>query len=239
MNKLLFDKGPNPLRLKSFQEHQFISSKKKSSPYLVVCLHGQGGSLLDLRKIRARIRIDDFSYLFINGPYIRSTDEGRDGFEWHGSRPKHREGINLSLQKLDELATELAAFGFHSSKMLLFGFSQGAVIALEWALRGKDRFFGVIAVSGWIFDVADLMENLGPHGLETPILMTHGPCDEVISFEELKPRVEQVSLKLSNLSFEEIQKGHEIHSSEYELFRAWAHRRISRAPLINPLSLGI
>lgn len=239
MNELLLFKGPNPLRLQSFVEHQFIPSKKKGTSYLVVCLHGQGGSLLDLRKIRARLRIDEFSYLFINAPYLWQGEEGRDGFEWHGERPNHREGIDLSLQKLEELTIELAAFGFHPSQMLLFGFSQGAVIGLEWALRGKNPFFGVIGVSGWIFDVNDLLDHLGPYGQETPLLMTHGPQDDVIAFEELKSRVGQVSPELPNLDFYEIQKGHEIHNSEYELFRGWIQKRMTLAPVFNPLGLGI
>jgi len=239
MNTRFLENEPNPLKLKSFPEHQFLPSKKAKGKYLVICLHGQGGNLLDLRKHRARLRLDEFAYLFLNAPFDCTHKDGRGGFEWHGSQPFHRKGIHSSLMRLEELLKELGGLGFRSEKILLFGFSQGGVIALEWALRGEHRFLGVVAISAWIFEPDNLLENLGPSALETPILMTHGPADEVIHYGELKERFERVSPILKNLRFDTIEKGHEIHQSEYALIRKWVHYFAPPTPISTSLGLGI
>jgi|GEM_PF-1048673 len=229
----------NPLGLKSFKEHQFLLPKKGNPSHLMICFHGQGGNLLDLRKVRAKLKLDHFAYLFLNAPFDCTKQEGKGGFEWHGARPFHRQGILASIEKLEELQIELSKRGFQTQNTLLTGFSQGAVIGLEWALRGKHRFLGVVSISGWIFEPADLLNRLGPFGQITPVLMTHGPQDQVIHFGELKQRFETVAPILSNITFHSINKGHEIHSSEYPIMRSWIMSRLPLKPDITSLGLGI
>ena len=127
------------LNLKSFEEHHFVPAKTNGN-FLAVCLHGRGSNLLWLRKIRHRLKLDDFSYLFLNAPDPWTSEEGHQGFSWYGKIPDHREGIARSLKHLELLMTELEKYGFTRDKIMLVGFSQGCVMSLELALRSHVPF---------------------------------------------------------------------------------------------------
>ena len=118
---------------------------------MAVCLHGRGSNLLWLRKIRHRLKLDDFSYLFLNAPDPWTSEEGHQGFSWYGKIPDHREGFHDHLKQLEQLMTELEKYGFTRDKIMLVGFSQGCVMSLELALRSPVPFFGVLGISGTIF----------------------------------------------------------------------------------------
>ena len=78
-------------------------------------------NLLWLRKIRHRLKLDDFSYLFLNAPDPWTSEEGHQGFSWYGKIPDIIE-IARSLKHLELLMTELEKYGFTRDKIMLVGF---------------------------------------------------------------------------------------------------------------------
>jgi predicted esterase len=57
-------------------------------------------------------------------------------------------GISSGLFVLDHLVQDLAAKGFPPRRVVLLGFSQGACLTAEFAVRHADRFGGVVIFSG-------------------------------------------------------------------------------------------
>lgn len=85
------------------------------------------------------------------------------------------EGISLSVEQVKALIRSEKERGFSSKQILLAGFSQGAVIALNTLLSSEEDFAGVIALSGY----------LPPRKLcllqhATPIFIGHGLSDEMV-----------------------------------------------------------
>jgi predicted esterase len=71
--------------------------------------------------------------------------------------PKNEPGISSGLAVLDALVSWLAENGIPPSRVVLLGFSQGACLASEFAVRHARRYGGVVAYSGGL---------IGPPGTE-------------------------------------------------------------------------
>jgi phospholipase/carboxylesterase len=67
------------------------------------------------------------------------------------------------------------------SKIFLFGFSMGAMMALDLAAREEGRFAGVVAHSGFYMPQEKLPQNFGSR--TGPIFLAHGTEDPVVPVE--------------------------------------------------------
>ena len=68
-----------------------------------------------------------------------------------------------------------------NAKIFLFGFSQGAMIALHYGLRDEESFGGILAFSGSLISPERLSEIKN----RTPVMLVHGEIDEVVPFSEM------------------------------------------------------
>ena len=109
----------------------------------VIMVHGRNAgpeNILDLVPCLAR---PQFAYLapaaanrtWYPFPFISEID-------------KNEPGISSGLAVLDGLVQKLVSSGVQRSRIFLCGFSQGACLASEFAVRHADRFGGVIVFSG-------------------------------------------------------------------------------------------
>lgn len=57
-------------------------------------------------------------------------------------------GLSSALRRLGAIVTEVAAAGIPAERMALLGFSQGACLALEFAVRHPRRYGAIIAFTG-------------------------------------------------------------------------------------------
>jgi phospholipase/carboxylesterase len=217
------------LKLKSFKEYHFIPAKNKS-PLLLICLHGQGASLLQLRSLRSRFRLDQWNYLFLNAPDSIESESHFGGFSWYHRPPFHWPGINRSLGLLRDLMQELTGEGFSKDKTVWLGFSQGAALALEMILSSPEPYLGLVALSGWIHDPETLGSRSHHETIEVPVLMTHGPRDDVLPLKEVKKRLPALVPFLPNLEFQEFDKAHEIIKEEHKTIRQWLKKRGNYSP---------
>lgn len=209
------------MQFQSFKEIQFVKAKKAepSSKYLMICLHGRGDTLLGVRKLRHRLKLDHWNYLFMNAPDNWTTESGFEGFSWYPRMPHVEEGIERSLKMLRLLLMELEVQGFPRENILLYGFSQGCVMSLELALRSPRPFFGVIGSSGTIFRAQDLIDQLKEQAMRTPILMIHGISDEMLEIARVRSKAQQLQEFLPNFEFLEVDKKHNMAEFEYPIIR--------------------
>ena len=56
--------------------------------------------------------------------------------------------LSRALATVDELMSDLAAAGLDRSRVVLMGFSQGACLASEYALRNPGRYGGLVLLTG-------------------------------------------------------------------------------------------
>ena len=97
------------------------------------------------------------------------TDPDQDG--------AYASSVEAVLAELHELEDKLPA-----NRLLIGGFSQGAAIALECALRFPKALAGCIVLAGWARPPACelLAAAKGKHDISTPFLLCHGECDDMV-----------------------------------------------------------
>jgi predicted esterase len=80
-------------------------------------------------------------------------------FSFMADIPTNEPGISSGLSVLDRIVSDLVEQGIPKPNVVLLGFSQGACLTAEYAVRHADRFGGVVIYSGGL---------IGPPGTAWP-----------------------------------------------------------------------
>ncbi len=152
---------------------------------LVVFLHGVGSDGDDLAPIGQHWMplLPDVVFAAPNAPY--AFEQGF-GYQWFSltdvtveNRPQR---VRKARAAFDATLSEMMAqhdLANQWEKLILVGFSQGSIMALDALAEGRYPLAGVVAFSGRLaFDGA-----LTPRPY-TPALLIHGRADEVIPWRE-------------------------------------------------------
>jgi len=73
--------------------------------------------------------------------------------------------------------------GVAAARIVLAGFSQGGVIALETGLRHGERLAGIMALSTYLALPRQLQGEASAANRDLPIFMAHGTLDPVVRHE--------------------------------------------------------
>jgi phospholipase/carboxylesterase len=158
---------------------------------VIVFLHGYGSRPSDVVPFTLRTDLPRGTrFVFPRAPLVPRPDRAPPGgFMWF-ELPDHFEemrahrpaGLDDARPRISALLDAVQArYGVDSSRIVLGGFSQGAILALETALEDPRPLAGVIALSGTIAGETDVRAR-APSRRGLPILLAHGRQDEVLSF---------------------------------------------------------
>ena len=150
----------------------------KTNGKLVVVLHGRGDSSAGFHWMPNTMALPGVSWLLVNAP-----DSWYGGFSWYDMPPDHGPVVERSRLLLDDLFDELATQGFPPENIVLFGFSQGCLLTLEWGGRTERPLAGCVGVSGYCYDPIALGEEASESAKARPWLVTHGFQDDVLPYE--------------------------------------------------------
>lgn len=109
----------------------------------MILVHGRNASPESILPLADLFRNDGVSYL---APAAAGNAWYPFGFMEETER--NEPGISSGLQVLAGLVDRLEREGMPTSRVVLLGFSQGACLASEFAVRNARRFGGVVAYSG-------------------------------------------------------------------------------------------
>lgn len=90
------------------------------------------------------------------------------------------DGVRRSQQQLEALIARETTRGVAAARIVLAGFSQGGAIALHAGLRHAERLAGIVALSTYLVDAANLAAEAAPINRDLPIFMGHGTHDPVV-----------------------------------------------------------
>ena len=152
---------------------------------LVIFLHGVGSNGDDLAGLGQHWAslLPDVAFASPNAPYPFEHAMGYQWFSLTGITPENRPArVRKARAAFDETLQQLMAqHGMADAwdKVILVGFSQGSIMALDALAQGRHPLAGVVAFSGRLsFDGA-----LTPAS-HTPALLIHGKADGVIPYSE-------------------------------------------------------
>lgn len=151
------------------------------SESLIIMLHGVGSNGNDLAPLADSWRDLPATLRFASpdAPYAFDQGTGRQWFSVSGVTEANRpqrvaaaraafDGVVSRLMTENQMAEE-------PRRVVLAGFSQGAIMALDAVASGRWRFAGVIAFSGRLASPAPLAP-----APDVPVLLIHGAQDPVI-----------------------------------------------------------
>jgi predicted esterase len=133
---------------------------------VVILLHGRGASPEDILGLVPRLARPDVTYL---AP--AAADHTWYPFTFLSETSKNEPWLSSALQAVGDLVAHVEELGTPRDRIVLGGFSQGACLSLEFAVRHASRWGGILAFSGGLIGPpGTTWENPGSFG-GTPVFL--------------------------------------------------------------------
>ena len=201
---------------------ELVLASQIESKSLLVVLHGLGDSMEGYRWLPELMNLPAVNYLLVNAP-----DPYFGGYAWYDFSGDVDAGVKRSRQMIFELLEHWRQRGFPSEQTVLFGFSQGCLMAVEAGLRYAHTLAGLVGVSGYVHRPEELLRELAPGAREMPMLITHGTGDPLIPFESARGQFQELIRQGLRIEWREFAKAHTIDGErELAVIRAFVAARL-------------
>jgi phospholipase/carboxylesterase len=127
---------------------------------------------------------------------------------------------------------QLELYGLTEEQLVLAGFSQGTMMALQVGPRRERQVAGIIGYSGMLADTGSLARD--PH-TKPPVLLIHGSADPTIAvsaYHEAKKELERLGFDVSGHVSAGL--GHSVDMTGLELGREFLRRVLIDRPSSSP-----
>ncbi len=187
---------------------------------MVLMLHGRGADMHDLADL-AGVLADagTVRFVFANAPRPFEAYPGMSfGWTWFDGWPPEHESVKASREILLGFIGEITQ-RYKTSKLILAGFSQGAMMSLDVGLRSDVA--GIIAMSGGLYEV-DLPEL--KKGL--PVLIAHGLYDDVVPVHYARRARHLLEEAGLDVEYYEYPMQHNVAQEEIDVVRKFIARLV-------------
>jgi phospholipase/carboxylesterase len=193
---------------------------------LMVVLHGRGDSPAGFSWMPDAMGLPQLNYLFLQAP-----DDYYGGYSWYGMPPNQKPGILRSRKLLEQTFAEIFAQGYLPGNIILFGFSQGCLMTLEFGGKFSTKLCGYIGVSGYVYDASLLATEADPGVKMGNWLVTHGTRDEVLPIAETRAQIKLLQESGFKIEYREYEKVHTLDDqNEIPFLREWISARLTHSP---------
>ena len=182
----------------------------------VMLLHGYGSNMHDLSSLSIYINEPGYLYISLNAP-IKITEFGTPGFAWFEiGTPNYLNQLESSTQLLANTIDHLIdQFDISSTPIILGGFSQGGMIAMNLALTTNRNLNGIATLSSRL--ITDI-SNVTP---KRNFFISHGSKDNIIDVLEGRRSKDLLLKSGHNVTYKEYEMAHEISSDCITDFSTW------------------
>ncbi len=164
----------------------------ESAKAVMIMIHGRGASPADILPLGAEL----------NTTHVAFVAPAAAGGAWYplpfiAPREKNEPWLSSALEVIESLVIDLMDRGFEPERILLLGFSQGACLAGEFAIRHPRRYGGILMLSGGLIGApGTTWDDVTTDALEdTPVFLgcsdvdAHIPKERVIESEAVFTRL--------------------------------------------------
>ena len=197
------------------------------NPTLIV-VHGRGASATDLLPLADALGREDLLTIAPQAPYQFRGSFGL-GYAWYElqeiGRPDERT-FSVSLEKfLAFLDRVREGYPVDPERLVLLGFSQGAVMSLATAVREPRRASAVAALSGYLDAYSrPVAESSAVQDL--PVFIGHGVQDELIAVSFGREARDTLKGLGAQVTYHEYPAPHTITQPEVGDVRTWLNATI-------------
>ncbi|HEV7243269.1 MAG TPA: alpha/beta fold hydrolase [Thermoanaerobaculia bacterium] len=189
---------------------------------MVVLIHGRGADANDLADLAPLLDPPAGArFVLPNAPKAFEVYPGMAyGWTWFEGWPPQQESVAESRVTLLKFLDEITA-RYPTSALIVSGFSQGGMMALDAGLRTTQNVSGIVSMSGGLYedDLPDLREHA-----KMPILIAHGTEDEVVSSiyaRRARARLEEAGF---DVDYHEYPMGHQVVMEEITVVKDFIAR---------------
>lgn len=199
-------------------------------PPLLLLLHGYGANEDDLFGLAPYV---DERFLVISARAPVRLGMGmhawfRLGFTPEGILidPNEVEAARQTLRRfVDEL---VAAYQVDTNALYLLGFSQGAMMSLDLALREPELIAGVAALSGRVMPGSLDKQAEADRLTGLPVFVAHGTEDNILPISHGRAARETLGTLPVDLTYREYEMGHTIAEDTLRDVTDWLSTQLNR-----------
>jgi phospholipase/carboxylesterase len=133
-------------------------------------------------------------------------------------------GVRKSASAIDQLVADQRAKGIAANRIVLAGFSQGGVIALQAGLRYPERLGGIMALSTYLACADTLGAEASSANRDLPIFYAHGALDTVISMALAKLSKAKLETHGYRIEWHEYGMPHSVCAEEVDAIAVFLKR---------------
>lgn len=182
-----------PLRKRRVGNLDILESAGDPKLVTIILLHGFGANGYDLASLSSLY--PEASWIFPHAPHrLPFTEEGRAWFPVdiprlsQAMREKRFDEVSKSFPpEISEaratLETLIHALNVPKEKIILGGFSQGAVLATETLLSSSQKMQGLLIFSGTLINESGWRKQ-AVHHAHTPFFQSHGSLDPLLPLQK-------------------------------------------------------
>lgn len=192
----------------------------------VVALHGRAGNEESLLSLGPRLALP-LRLITPRGPLPVKTKR-HSGYAWYGIA---QVGVPVTAdfeRSLDQLTQWIhslrAQYSIPQERLIVLGFSQGAVMATALALHAPQAIGGIVAMSGY-FARPQGWSPPNTHLAGLPALVTHGSADDVLPPEWGRKAADELRHRGAAVTYREVPEQHEVGPAAVTAVASWLHER--------------
>ena len=229
--------APKP-ELRQFGPLNAIEYRAPKGSLTIICLHGYGANAADLASLAIELDLPkQVRWIFPNAPLaIQMIEGGRAWFPINEARmmTAQVEGHPIDLanerplgmdEALKSLLSMIEAVSETWDRLMLGGFSQASMMALEAALKAPVNPKGMFLLSGTLVDETGL-RALAPMRSGFEFFQSHGTFDPLLGFESAKKLHAILNGAGMRGSFSEFEGGHGVAPETIQDFLAYLKKII-------------
>ncbi len=206
----------------------------------VIWMHGLGADAHDFEPIVPHLGLEGLGvrFVFPNAPRQPVTINGGmvmpawyDVLSMDIPRREDAAGLRASEAALRQLIEAEVARGIPPEAIVLAGFSQGGVMALQTGLRHPEALGGILALSCYLPLKDHVAAERHPANQNIPIFFAHGRFDPVIPMAYGKASVERLEALGYAVEWREYPMEHAVSPEEIQDIGQW-FRRVLAEPQV-------
>ncbi|MCU4675033.1 alpha/beta hydrolase [Catenovulum sp. 2E275] len=205
---------------------------------LVVWMHGLGDSGHGFAPLVPEFKLGDdlgIRFVFPHAPVQPITiNNGLPMRAWYDiasfdfNQRADEKGVRASAQALQALIdSQLKADNLTSDKLIIAGFSQGAVMAYHLGCRQLNPAAGILALSGYLSIQNKLTDEVSEAAKQTPVLAMHGTQDEIVPCQLGKQSAELVKQAGFDVTWHDYPMQHNVCAAQIAEISKWIQQRLA------------
>ena len=196
---------------------------------MVVMIHGRGADMNDLADLAPMLdAAGGCRFVFPNAPKPFEPYPGMAmGWTWfEGWPPVHDSVVDSRAEMLRFLDEIFQKYPTPEGQLIVGGFSQGALMALDSGLRTTQKLAGILVMSGGLYehDLPDLRTHAG-----LPVLIAHGSADDVVPVNYARRARRVLEDAGLNVEYHEYPMSHQVAAEEADAVREFLGKILTKS----------